>query len=124
MILDSNIIIYSVMPEYQKLRSFLRQNANDLVVSAITKLEVLGYHKISTEEKTFFEGFFQTIIVHPVSLAIIEKAILLRQKQKMTLGDSLIAATSISINQKLLTNNIDDFQGIADLSVIPMQSIL
>ena len=124
MIIDSNIIIYSAMPEYQKLRGFLSQNANDLVVSAITKLEVLGYHKISTEEKSFFEGFFQTIIVHPVNFAIIEKAILLRQKQKMTLGDSLIAATSISLNQKLLTNNVEDFAGLGELIVIPMQSIL
>ena len=42
MVLDSNIIIYSVMPEYTKVRSFLKEKESELKVSAITKLEVLG----------------------------------------------------------------------------------
>jgi toxin FitB len=124
MLLDSNIIIYSVMPEYQKVRDFLLQNEDELVVSVITKLEVLGYYKLSNEDKELFEGFFQSVALLPVNNSIIEKAIVLRQKQKLSLGDSLIAATALQNNQKIFTNNIDDFNNIDNLSVISMQSIL
>jgi len=124
MILDSNIIIYSAMPEHQKVRDFLKENETDLAVSAITKLEVLGYYKLSADDKELFEEFFQTITVLPVSSSIIEKAISLRQQRKMSLGDSLIAATSLMSNHKLFTNNVEDFNGIDSLSIISMQSIL
>jgi len=112
------------MPEYQKVRDFLKENETDLAVSSITKLEVLGYYKLSADDKELFEEFFQTITVLPVSSSIIEKAISLRQQRKMSLGDSLIAATSLMNNHKLFTNNVEDFNGIDSLSIISMQSIL
>ncbi len=124
MILDSNIIIYSAMPEYAKVRSYLKENESELAVSAITKLEVLGYHKLSFEDKALFEDFFQTITVLPVSNYVIEIAIGLKQQKKMSLGDSLIAATALVNNHKLFTNNIEDFNGISDLSIISMKSVL
>lgn len=112
------------MPEYQKVRDFLKENEADLAVSAITKLEVLGYHKLAAEDKELFEGFFQSVTVFPVSTMVIEKAIQLRQQQKMSLGDCIIAATAIQYNHKLFTNNVEDFNNIAGLSIISMQSIL
>jgi len=112
------------MPEYQKVRDFLKENETDLAVSSITKLEVLGYHKLSADDKELFEGFFQTITVLPVSGSIIEKAISLRQQRKMSLGDSLIAATALLNNHKLFTNNVEDFNSTDGLSIISMQSVL
>jgi len=124
MILDSNIIIYSAMPEYQKVREYLKEKDKELIVSAITKVEVLGYHKLTEEEIKLFEGFFQTITILPVTNSVIEKAIYLRQQRKMSLGDSLIAATSLINNHKLFTNNEEDFYEIDNLSIISMKSIL
>lgn len=124
MVLDSNIIIYSVMPEYTKVRSFLKEKESELKVSAITKLEVLGYHKLSSEDKELFEGFFQTITVLPVSNYVIENAIILKQQRIISLGDSLIAATALLNNEKLFTNNVEDFSGISGLSIIPLKSVL
>ena len=72
-------------------------------VSIITKIEILGFHKLTIEDKILFEGFFKTIIIVPISNYIVEKAIDLRQQRRMALGDSLITATAlthIAINQK------------------------
>jgi toxin FitB len=123
MLLDSNIIIYSSIPEYSHLRKFLMENENNLVVSEISKLEVLGYNKLSNSERIAFEFFFQNISLISVDSLIIEKAIELRQHKRMSLGDSIIAATALIHNHKLLTNNEFDFQHISDIQLIPMKSV-
>lgn len=46
------------------------------------------------------------------------KAVLLRQERKMTLGDSLIAATAIVNDLKLITSNIKDFRWIDELTLV------
>jgi predicted nucleic acid-binding protein len=124
MILDSNIVIYSVMPEYGRVLEYLKQHQDQLYVSAVTKLEVLGYHKLDVEEKELFEGFFRSVSILPITSAIIEQAIRLRQQKKMSLGDSLIASTAIQNKQILLTNNEADFINLPDLIVLPMKTIL
>ncbi len=124
MILDSNIVIYSTMIDYQNLREFLKQNENSLSISLITKVEVLGYHNISEEDRSLFTHFFGLVKNIQISSVIIEKAILLRQNRKMSLGDSLIAASAIITNQSLLTNNEEDFKNIPNLELITLKSIL
>lgn len=49
------------MPAYEKLRRFLQIHEEKLAVSAITKLEVLGYRKLSANEKIILANFFDTI---------------------------------------------------------------
>ncbi len=124
MILDSNIIIYAAMPENKKLRKYLKSNENNLTVSIISKLEVLGYHKLSKEEKELFLHFFASINIIPINDAIIEKAIQIKQTKKASLGDSIIAASAILFNQPLLTNNAEDFTNNQEIDLIPLKSIL
>jgi len=124
MILDSNIIIYATQPEYQKVRDFLRSNNAKLSVSIITKLEVLGYHKLGVSEKSKLESFFHSVTILPITSPIIEIAIKLRQNKKYSIGDSIIAATALYHSKPLFTNNIDDFLSIDGLEVIDMKSVL
>ena len=42
MLIDSNIIIYASKPEYSSLRQFIAENSP--VVSAVSYVEVLGFH--------------------------------------------------------------------------------
>ena len=51
MLLDSNIIIYAAEPGYDALRKFIAEH--NPVVSIISKVEVLGYHKLSLENQPF-----------------------------------------------------------------------
>jgi len=116
MLLDSNIIIYASLPEYPNLRQFVLQNAPK--VSAISHLEILGYHLLSSEEQKYFEQFFKAASVLPISEEIINQAISLRQQKKMSLGDSIIAATSLEYSLKLVTRNTKDFNWISTLELL------
>jgi toxin FitB len=109
-ILDSNIIIYATKPEFDYLRTFIKENSP--VVSAVSYVEVLGFHLLNEPERTLLIRFFGASEILEVSREIIEKAIILRQTKKMTLGDSLIAATTLVHNLTLVTNNVKDFDWV------------
>ena len=116
MLLDSNIIIYSAMPENEFLREFIRKNSP--FVSDISRVEVLGFQKLSAEDIEYFELFFGSTTTIPVSEVVIVEAIRLRQRRKMSLGDSLVAASAIVNNFGLVTNNAKDFKWIDSLVLI------
>jgi predicted nucleic acid-binding protein len=115
MILDSNLIIYSAKPEYPHLREFIAKHSP--AVSAVSVVEVLGFHRITPSDKQFFEQFFQAAQVLPLHNGVIVEAVKLRQSKKMSLGDSLIAATAIVFQKVLQTNNTVDFEGISQLKI-------
>lgn len=85
MLLDSNIIIYTAQPEYKKLLDFL-STEEGITISIISKIEVLGYHKLTDFEKQNFELFFNAISTIRLSDEIVDEAIKLRQNKKMTLS--------------------------------------
>lgn len=115
MILDSNIIIYSILPEALDLRALiLRPTA---ACSAISCVEAQGFHRITEVDKARFTVVFETLAVLPVTDAIIEQATKLRQQRKMSLGDAIIAGTCLVHNQALVTRNTMDFDWIARLTL-------
>lgn len=116
MLLDSNIIIYSFRPEYRKLQRFV--NNSEIFCSAISCVETLGYHKLSDDEKYYLQSFFNTVLVLPVTHAIITTAVEIRQQRKMSLGDVIIAATALEHRQTLITRNVKDFDWVEGLKVI------
>jgi toxin FitB len=113
MLLDSNIIIYATQPENVELRRFIAENAT--AVSALSYLEVLGYHRLTEPERQLFEEFFRSTLVLPISQMVINQAVLLRQRRRISVGDAIIAATAIVHNLTLVTRNIQDFQWIGEL---------
>lgn len=61
MLIDSNIIIYAALPEHQALRQFVADRAP--AVSAISYVEVLGYHQLTQQQRQFFEAFFDAALI-------------------------------------------------------------
>jgi len=116
MLLDSNIIIYAVRSDQSALRQFIRENAP--VVSLVSYVETLGYHRLRTEEKQLLEEFFAASEILPVTKDIANRAISLRQRRKMSLGDALIAGTALVYKRSLVTHNYDDFNWIPELTLI------
>ncbi len=115
-IVDSNIIIYSIEDEYQPLREFLLNY--DLQASEISKVEVLGFAKLTQKEKSELENMFDILTTYSVSSAIINTAAQLRQQKKMSLGDAIIASTALVYKLPLMTRNVTDFQWIDGLKII------
>jgi toxin FitB len=120
-LVDSNIIIYTVSGKHPKVTEWFW--TVDPVVSAISMLEVLGYHRLRNKEKfELMTLFSQMESIYP-GKKIFEVAIQLRQSRSMSIGDSLIAATALQGNLPLATHNVRDFSWIEGLSVIdPMAS--
>jgi toxin FitB len=114
-LIDSNILIYSAKPEYSYLRNLFKDSQN--MVSAISKLEVLGFHQLRLKDKIYFEAVFAAIEVVPISEEILERAITLRQKRKLSPGDSIIAATGLELSLEILSRNTNDFSQIKGVKV-------
>ena len=116
MLLDSNIIIYAAKPDYAALRQFIAEHSP--VVSVISYVEVLGYHRLTVQERQLFEAFFTTTHILAVIPEVIDYAVQLRQQRKMTLGDALIAGTALAHQFTLATRNARDFEWIPELTVL------
>jgi predicted nucleic acid-binding protein len=86
-------------------------------ISIITRIEVLGYHRLRPDEDILLRVLLSSFDEHPISEQTASIAIDLRQQRKMSLGDALIAATCIEHGLKLATRNASDFDWIAGLTV-------
>ena len=115
-ILDSNIVIYTGLVEHQYLRDWLK--SKKIYVSAISQIEVLGYHKLIPTDRDYFKAFFQQCQIFPLSSEVVNVAIRLRQEKAMSLGDSIIAATAIVHRLPLTTANTKDFKHLKNLEII------
>lgn len=121
MLLDSNLIIYASRPEHSALRTFIARQVP--FVSAVSKVETLGYPDLTEEEKQFLEAFFDAAEMFPVSQPVITQAIQLRQQRRMSLGDALIGGMALSRDLRLATHNTEDFAWVEELEIIdPLDS--
>jgi len=115
-LIDSNIIIYAVSGKFPAVTDWLSEQ--NFVVSAISVLEVLGYHKLQAREKTELEILFSQLTVLYPDPEIFRLAINLRQERKFSIGDALIAATALQKEMVLATHNTADFSWVDGLSII------
>jgi len=115
-LIDSNIVIYSYSEEYIYLRKlFIDATA---ALSEITRVEVMGFAGLSKdEEKYLIEVFSYTKIIVP-NQEIFDKAIDVRKKYNLKLGDSIIAATALTHGLKLYTRNLKDFERVELLECV------
>ena len=116
MLLDSNIILHAAREEHTALREFIQAHAP--AVSVISRIEVLGYHKLNEADREFLQRFFQSAEIRPLSQTVVQSAIDLRSRRRMSLGDSIIAGTAIIHERTLVTRNIDDFRWIEEIKLL------
>lgn len=114
-LLDSNIIIYSAKEVYSYLRNIYKED--NVFISEITRLEVLGFHRIISDQENYFKSVFSVITLIPISTEIIDDAIKFRKSYNLSVGDSIISATAKLYKLKLYTNNESDFTGIKGLKI-------
>ena len=101
---DSNILIYATQPEHATLRHWLLDTLPS--VSVISRVEILGYHKLQKIERAALTELLDSLELVYLPPACYEIAIQLRQRQKLTLGDALIAATCLEYSYTLACRNI------------------
>jgi predicted nucleic acid-binding protein len=113
LLVESNIFIYAILSEHKKLLNWLVKQ--HFAVAETTLVEVLGFHRLPAEDAQSLEHLFNIATILPMSRAIVDQAIALRQQRKMSLGDSLIAATALDHGLSLVTRNTSDFEWIEGL---------
>jgi toxin FitB len=116
MLLDSNSIISAAHPEHTALRQFIADDAP--AVSVISGIEVLGYYRLSEQEHQLLKRFFQAAEVLPLSDVVVQWAIRLRQRCRMSLGDAIVAGTALAHGRTLVTHNTGDFRWISEVRLL------
>ncbi len=110
-LIDTNIIIYYLnnnIPEkeIEKIEEIFNISFN---ISTITKIEVLGWHKINIGEKIKIERFLNNANVFYINQTIEKTSIEIKQKYKIATPDTIIGATALENNFTIVTRNESDF---------------
>lgn len=121
-LIDTNVIIDNFgnkLPEKAKTLLY----SIDLRVSAVTKIEVLGWINATKEQLQPLYDFMEIANILPINKAVIEKTITIRQTKKIALGDAIIAATALVYDLVVISRNTSDFKNIDGLKVIDPHSL-
>ena len=116
MLLDSNIIIYAAQPQHTGLRQFISDSAP--AVSAVSYVEVLGFHGLTEPDRAALAQFFTAVRMLPLDQPVLDRAVSLRQQKRMSLGDSLVAGTALTHDLTLITRNVSDFKWVPGLKLL------
>jgi len=115
-LIDTNVLIDAQVGRLTKKGlNFLAETINDnFLISFITLIEYLGYKDITQSS----EEFILMADVIKIDELIIQNCINLRRNYKIRIPDAIIAATAITQNLILVTNNEKDFITIKGLVVL------
>ena len=116
-LIDTNILIYyfdGKFPEQirERIHGIFQTSFH---ISVISKIEFLGWQKLSEEARVQARKFIENAGIYSLSENIVEETILLKRKKKIKLLNAIIAATCLLNGFCLFTRNTNDFLGIEGL---------
>ena len=104
-LLDTNYILALIKgdPNLAMDRDRLASMVNVYAVSVITRIELLGFPDITSEEEREIQRFFAHVYRIPLTQSIEDRTIRLRRERKMKVPDAIIVATALEHGPELLT---------------------
>jgi predicted nucleic acid-binding protein len=99
-VLDTNTILY-----YLRGRLVDPLPVDDILVSAVTEIELLSYASIPPEDEQLIHEFLQTATLVDLTPAVRAEAIQLRRDHHLKLPDAVIGGTAVAFDAVLLTND-------------------
>jgi predicted nucleic acid-binding protein len=104
-LLDTNYILglLKSQPAVLEELALRKIGISECAYSAITRIELLGFQEISREEESLIRQKLERLTYLPLSRAIEDVTINLRQTRKIKLPDAVIAATALCAGIELLT---------------------
>ena len=117
-LLDTNLIIEAVGGSQKAVEALeVAVDSEWVGYSAITRLELFGYPKLSVEEEEALTAVIEELAEVAVSSRTIDEAIRIRKHNQIKVPDAIIAATAIEHKASLVTRNEVDFKHIINLTV-------
>lgn len=117
-VLDSNAIIYYVNDDEQAVAALSPILEREMiVVPSIVVTELWSSAKATPSEMSTIAAFLESTLIMPLDNLLGKAAGELRRDYRLSLGDSVVAATSLAIGATLLTRNTRDFKRVPDLIV-------
>jgi predicted nucleic acid-binding protein len=116
---DTNIFIYYLAGE-PVINSWFAEkflNLHDVLFSPIIRIELLSFTGLSKAEEQVIEDLLSQFSSVALLREIENQTIQLKRHYKIKLPDAIIAATAIYTEACLVTRNVHDFQGIAELNI-------
>lgn len=99
-VLDTNAILYILG---DKLLYPVPQGR--YFISVITEMELLSYPSIGDMEQSQIQSFLSEATIVGLTKPVKERAILLRRQYRLKLADAIVAATALSLEATLVTND-------------------
>ena len=118
MICDSNILIYAVEPDDTRCLPYVQRT--DAMMASVTRIEVLGFPgftALPSERQLELRAIVAAMTELPLDDDVVQRAVALRQRKAMKLGDAIIAATALEYEVPLITRNVGDFKHIEGLDL-------
>lgn len=112
-LLDTNIFIYLANGTINI--KAIKQDT--IAFSSISKIEALGYAKLTVTEQDYLEALFEECEQLDLNDAVIQQAIKFRRQVNMSIVDTIIAATASVYQCELYTANVKDFAHIEELRI-------
>jgi predicted nucleic acid-binding protein len=106
-VLDSNVFISIVKGLLGSASTVTLPNDGTLYISIITRIEALAYPLMTAAEEEKIRGLLRYIKVIPLNRKVEKNTIPFRAKTKIKLPDCIVAASAITINAILLSNDSD-----------------
>jgi len=108
-LLDTNFILGMLKSSPAVLQTLTERQltADQCAFSAITRMELLGFPGITTNEQHLVQQTLDRFRYLAISLEIEDKAISMRRTRQVKLPDALIAATALCHDLELLTLDRD-----------------
>lgn len=116
-LLDSNVIIDHLNGAHEAT-TFILNNSQSLGISAVTRIEVLGFAFPTQKAESAAEELIKSMVNIGISAMIIEHTITLRRKVRIKIPDAIIASTALCHHCVLVTRNTDDFKYVEGLECV------
>ena len=100
-LLDTNIILYLLGG---KLAGSL--GTGQYYVSVISEIELLSYPSLNSEAESQIRSFLSNITLVNLTQEVKESAIRLRRRHNLKLPDAIIAASALTLDAEILTNDL------------------
>ncbi|MBL0128039.1 MAG: PIN domain-containing protein [Flavobacteriales bacterium] len=104
LLLDTNVALYLLRGDRSAADAI---HGQQVVISFITRMELLGKPGLSKAELKRIEAFVDEWPMVEFDRSIMDAAIVIRREHRLKLPDAIIAATAIALDVPLLTADAD-----------------